>query len=145
MLTANRCHGAGIKRMPIVLNGVHIPAAARKQMMMVVDVELSPKRPELVIAYYAVLAAGGVVTTVNPMATGAELAGQLRSSGARWMVTTPELFERDACDAAAAAQLREVFLFEELLNFVADRVSPHKRMRIVEFIDEIPALIASAR
>lgn len=71
----------------------------------------SPNRPEFVIAYYATLAAGGVVTTVNPMATAAELAGQLRSSGARWMVTTPELFEQKAGDAAAAAQLREVFVF----------------------------------
>ena len=71
----------------------------------------SPNRPELVITYYATLAAGGVVTTVNPMATGAELTGQLGSSGARWMVTTPELFERKAGDAAAAAQLREVFVF----------------------------------
>ncbi|HJT04681.1 MAG TPA: AMP-binding protein [Pseudonocardiaceae bacterium] len=71
----------------------------------------SPNRPELVIAYYATLATGGVVTTVNPMATGAELTGQLGSSGARWMVTTPELFERSAGDAAAAAQLREVFVF----------------------------------
>ncbi|HXT44278.1 MAG TPA: AMP-binding protein [Pseudonocardiaceae bacterium] len=76
----------------------------------------SPNRPEFVITYYAALAAGGVVTTVNPMATAAELAGQLRSSGARWMVTTPELFERKVSAAAAAAdtaaaQLREVFVF----------------------------------
>lgn len=69
----------------------------------------SPNRPEFVIAYYAALAAGAVVTTVNPMVTRAELAGQLRDSGARWMVTTPDLFENKARDAAA--QLREVFVF----------------------------------
>jgi acyl-CoA synthetase (AMP-forming)/AMP-acid ligase II len=55
------------------------------------------------------LAAGAVVTTVNPMATAAELAGQLRNSGARWMVTTPELFEHKASDVAA--RLRRVFVF----------------------------------
>jgi acyl-CoA synthetase (AMP-forming)/AMP-acid ligase II len=71
----------------------------------------SPNRPEFVIAYYAALAAGGVVTAASPMATGADLAGQLRSSGARWMVTTPELYEQKASDAATAAQLREVFVF----------------------------------
>ena len=71
----------------------------------------APNRPEFVIAYHAVLAAGGVVTAASPMATGADLAGQLRSSGARWMVTTPELYEQKAGDAAAAAQLREVFVF----------------------------------
>lgn len=70
----------------------------------------SPNQPEFVIAYYAALAAGAVVTAVNPMATGADLAGQLHSSGARWMVTTPELFEK-AGAAAVAVQLREVFTF----------------------------------
>jgi acyl-CoA synthetase (AMP-forming)/AMP-acid ligase II len=69
----------------------------------------SPNRPEFVITYYAALAAGAVVTTVNPMATAADLAGQLRSSGARWMVTTPELFEQKTSDAVA--RLREVFVF----------------------------------
>jgi acyl-CoA synthetase (AMP-forming)/AMP-acid ligase II len=71
----------------------------------------SPNRPEFVIAYYAALAAGGVVTTINPMVTAAELGGQLNSAGARWMVTTLELFELTARDAAATAQLREVFVF----------------------------------
>jgi acyl-CoA synthetase (AMP-forming)/AMP-acid ligase II len=71
----------------------------------------SPNRPEYVIAYYAALAAGAAVTTVNPMVTEAELGDQLRTSGACWMVTTPELFEEKAGHAAAGAQLRKVFVF----------------------------------
>jgi acyl-CoA synthetase (AMP-forming)/AMP-acid ligase II len=69
----------------------------------------SPNCPEFVIAYYAALAIGGVVTTVNPLATGGDLANQLRSSGARWMVTTPELFQRKASDVVA--RLQKVFVF----------------------------------
>ena len=36
----------------------------------------SPNCPEFVIAYYATLAVGGVVTTVNPLATAADMANQ---------------------------------------------------------------------
>lgn len=71
----------------------------------------SPNRPEFVIAYYAALAAGAVITTVNPVTTGRELTRQLRHSDTRWMFTTPELFTQKAGVAAASAGVREVFVF----------------------------------
>lgn len=71
----------------------------------------SPNRPEFVIAYYAAAAAGAVITTINPMATGSDLARQLEHAGARWLVTTPELFEEKAGRAAEAVGVRAVFVF----------------------------------
>lgn len=71
----------------------------------------SPNRPEFLIAYHAALAAGAVVTTAAPMAIEAELLRQLRHSGSQWMITTAELFEQKAAQAAAAAGVREVFAF----------------------------------
>lgn len=71
----------------------------------------SPNRPEFVIAYHAALAAGAVITTVNPVATGPELTRQLQHSDTRWMFTTPELFQQKAGDAAASARVYEVFVF----------------------------------
>jgi acyl-CoA synthetase (AMP-forming)/AMP-acid ligase II len=71
----------------------------------------SPNRPEFVIGYYAALAAGAVITTISPVATGPELTRQLQHSGARWMLTTPEVFEHTVGKAATAARVREVFVF----------------------------------
>ena len=48
----------------------------------------SPNCPEFAVAYYAAVAAGAVVTTVNPLAPPGEIARQLLQSGARWLVTT---------------------------------------------------------
>jgi acyl-CoA synthetase (AMP-forming)/AMP-acid ligase II len=69
-----------------------------------------PNSPEFAIAYYAALSVGAVVTTINPMATPADVAGQLEHSRARWLVTTPELLEKSAL-AVAVAGIEEVFVF----------------------------------
>ena len=52
----------------------------------------SPNGPGFVIAYLAALAAGALVTTVNPLAPAADLTRQLAVSGARWLVTTAAQF-----------------------------------------------------
>ena len=69
-----------------------------------------PNSPDFAVAYYAALSVGAVVTTINPMATAADVAGQLEHSRARWLVTTPELFEKSAL-AIAVAGIEEVFVF----------------------------------
>jgi acyl-CoA synthetase (AMP-forming)/AMP-acid ligase II len=69
-----------------------------------------PNSPDFAVAYYAALSAGAVVTTINPMATPVDVAGQLEHSGARWLVTTPELLEKSAL-AVAVAGIEEVFVF----------------------------------
>jgi acyl-CoA synthetase (AMP-forming)/AMP-acid ligase II len=67
----------------------------------------SPNSPEFVVAYLAALAAGAIVTTVNPLAPPAEVARQLAHSGARWLITAPGLF---ADTAEATAGIREAFV-----------------------------------
>jgi acyl-CoA synthetase (AMP-forming)/AMP-acid ligase II len=69
-----------------------------------------PNSPDFAVAYYAALSVGAMVTTINPMATPAEVAGQLEHSRARWLVTTPELLEKSAL-AVAVAGIEEVFVF----------------------------------
>src|SRR5271165_7395833 len=43
---------------------------------------LAPNIPEYPIAFHGAVSAGGAVTTLNPLCTAGEIAGQLRSSGA---------------------------------------------------------------
>jgi acyl-CoA synthetase (AMP-forming)/AMP-acid ligase II len=71
----------------------------------------SPNCPEFAVAFYAALAAGMLVTTVNPLAPAGDIARQLAHSGARWLVTTAELAEASVGEAAAAAGVRETFVF----------------------------------
>ena len=49
-----------------------------------------PNVPEFATAFYGVLAAGGVVTTLNPLYTSDEIAHQLEDSGAKYLVTLPQ-------------------------------------------------------
>ena len=51
----------------------------------------SPNSPDFAVAYYAALAAGALVTTVNPLAPAGDIARQLTQSGARWLITTAAL------------------------------------------------------
>jgi acyl-CoA synthetase (AMP-forming)/AMP-acid ligase II len=69
-----------------------------------------PNSPDFAVAYYGALSAGAVVTTINPMATPADVARQLEDSRARWLVTTPELLEKSSL-AVAVAGIEEVFVF----------------------------------
>jgi acyl-CoA synthetase (AMP-forming)/AMP-acid ligase II len=69
----------------------------------------SPNCPEYVVVFFAVAWLGGVNTTVNPTYTADELAGQLKDSGARFLVTVPAILER-AKEAAARAGVEETFV-----------------------------------
>ncbi len=69
----------------------------------------SPNSPEFAVAYYGALAAGALVTTVNPLAPAGDIARQLTHSGARWLITTAALALGSAAAAAAAAGVRETF------------------------------------
>ena len=61
---------------------------------------------------------GGVNTTANPLLTAEELASQLTDSGARMLVTMPELLDK-ATAAAERAGLEEVLVYGE-----AERAPP---------------------
>ncbi len=73
---------------------------------------LSPNLPEYVIAFHAVASLGGVVTTVNPLYTVAEVARQLKDSGARFVVTVPP-FLATTREAAAQSAVEEIIVFGE--------------------------------
>jgi acyl-CoA synthetase (AMP-forming)/AMP-acid ligase II len=73
----------------------------------------SPNGPEFVVTCYAAALAGAVITTMNPLATGGEMAAQLAAGGARWLVTTPDVLLDKAKQAAAEAGVRETFVYGE--------------------------------
>ena len=75
----------------------------------------SPNIPEYAVAFFAVATAGGINTTVNPLYTVPELHGQLRDSGARWLVTIPA-FVGNALEAAQDTSVKEIFVFGEAEN-----------------------------
>jgi acyl-CoA synthetase (AMP-forming)/AMP-acid ligase II len=74
-----------------------------------------PNVPEFATAFYGVLAAGGVVTTLNPLYKSDEIAHQLEDSGAKYLLTLPQLFDK-AATATAKLKLREIFVVGETLG-----------------------------
>lgn len=72
----------------------------------------SPNVPEYAVAFLAVASVGGAVATMNPLFTAEELAGQLRDSGARYLLTTPPS-SGTARAAANVVGVREIFAFGE--------------------------------
>ena len=71
---------------------------------------LSPNLPEYAVAFYAVVSLGGIVTTINPICTAAEVSKQLKDAHAKFLLTVPQLIERAAA-VALESNIREVFVF----------------------------------
>ena len=69
----------------------------------------SPNIPEFALAFYGIAAAGGVVTTINSLATEEDIAQQLSDSRARLLITVPPFLDR-AMPAAHKAGVEEVFV-----------------------------------
>ena len=78
----------------------------------------APNLPEYAVAFHAVATVGGINTTANPQLTVEELSSQLKASGARLLVTVPELLE-NATTAARQAGVEEIFVYGE-----ANRATP---------------------
>jgi acyl-CoA synthetase (AMP-forming)/AMP-acid ligase II len=72
----------------------------------------SPNVLEYAVALHGAIAAGGAVTTINPMATAHELANQLNDSRAVYLVAAPALLP-NALQAAEWSHVRETFVFGE--------------------------------
>ncbi|HYY42223.1 MAG TPA: AMP-binding protein [Pyrinomonadaceae bacterium] len=70
----------------------------------------SPNLPEYGVAFHAAALCGAATTTVNPLYTPAELAGQLNDAGARFIFTVPQLLPAVESIMADTA-LEQVFLF----------------------------------
>ncbi|MFJ9518679.1 AMP-binding protein [Kitasatospora sp. NPDC101801] len=84
----------------------------------------SPNTIAYPVVFYGATRAGATVTTVSSLSTAAELAGQLRDSGARWIVTIA-LFLPVATEAAAALAA-EGSPIEEI--FVCDQAEGHRSL-----------------
>ncbi|MFD8388437.1 4-coumarate--CoA ligase family protein [Streptomyces sp. NPDC059680] len=80
----------------------------------------SPNTIAFPTAFYAATRAGASVTTVHPLATPEEFAGQLGDSGARWIVTVSPLLETARRAAELAGGIREIF--------VCDSASGHRSL-----------------
>ena len=72
----------------------------------------SPNLPEFVLTFHAATLLGGVVTMVPPLFTDDEIKTQLRDSGAKFLVTIPQLIAR-AREAAAAGKIEKIFVIGE--------------------------------
>jgi acyl-CoA synthetase (AMP-forming)/AMP-acid ligase II len=69
----------------------------------------APNVPDYAVAFHGVAAVGGAVTTINSMGSIDDIAGQLRATGARFMLTVEPFCDR-ALPAAAQAGVETVFL-----------------------------------
>ncbi len=72
----------------------------------------SPNTLTYPLAFHGVAHAGGVVTTVNPLYTSAELASQLRDAGARFLVTLGPFLDKAREAAEQAGGIEEIFTFD---------------------------------
>ncbi|MFF8095954.1 4-coumarate--CoA ligase family protein [Streptomyces sp. NPDC016675] len=70
----------------------------------------SPNTVAFPLAFYAATRAGASVTTVHPLATAEEFAGQLGDSRARWIVTVSPLLDTARRAAALAGGVQEIFV-----------------------------------
>jgi acyl-CoA synthetase (AMP-forming)/AMP-acid ligase II len=82
-----------------------------------------PNSIEFCLGWFAALAAGAAVTTLNPVCTEEELIGQLRQVRARWLVSTAVLFEEKVGRCARAAGIAESFVVSTPGGVVAGAIS----------------------
>jgi len=69
----------------------------------------APNSPEFALAFYGTVAAGGIVTTINSLATALDITTQLRDARARVLVTVEPFLDR-ALPAAERAGVEQVFV-----------------------------------
>jgi acyl-CoA synthetase (AMP-forming)/AMP-acid ligase II len=105
----------------------------------------SPNTIAFPTAFYAATRAGASVTTVHPLATADEFAGQLRDSAADWIVTVSPLLETARTAAERAGGVREIFVCDSapghrsLIDMLATTApEPHVDIDPVEDIAALP-------
>jgi acyl-CoA synthetase (AMP-forming)/AMP-acid ligase II len=69
----------------------------------------SPNSIEYAVTFHAVSLLGGIVTPANPLCTSQELAGQLKDSRAKFLLTTSELMEKSV-EASKNSEVKEIFV-----------------------------------
>ena len=73
----------------------------------------APNSIEFVVAWFAASSVGATVTAFNPTSTQEEITQQLKLAGARWLVTTGQLYEKKLRAAAEASGIAESYLIGE--------------------------------
>ena len=95
----------------------------------------SPNTVEYPIAFHGAALAGGVVTTVNPHYTAAELASQLRDAGARFLITASASMEKALEAAEEAGGIEEIFSFDD-----APGATPFSALKDSPELAEVPEI-----
>lgn len=105
----------------------------------------SPNTIAFPTAFYAATRAGASVTTVHPLATPEEFAGQLRDSAARWIVTVSPLLDSARRAAELAGGIQEILVCDSapghrsLIDMLASTApEPHIDLDPVEDIAALP-------
>jgi acyl-coenzyme A synthetase/AMP-(fatty) acid ligase len=70
----------------------------------------APESPDLALTKYAISSVGAVQVTLSPMSSRRDLYAHLCGSGARWLVTTRDLFEQKLEVAARPTAVMQTFL-----------------------------------
>ena len=72
----------------------------------------SPNLPEYALAFHAAATLGVATTMVPPLFTDEEIIKQLRNSGAKYLLTIPQLMEK-ASEVAQASGISKIFVIGE--------------------------------
>jgi acyl-CoA synthetase (AMP-forming)/AMP-acid ligase II len=105
----------------------------------------SPNTITYPVAFHGTAWAGGVVTTVNPTYTAAELASQLRDSGARFLITLGPFLDKAREAAEDTGGIEEIFTFDGTADstpfaelMAADELVDRPRIRAAEDLVALP-------
>jgi long-chain acyl-CoA synthetase len=115
---------------------------------------LFPNCPQMVIAYYGTLRAGGVAVSISPLSSANELKYQLNDSGARAIVTLSKFYPlvtdvapRTGCRRIIVTNIKEYFppLLRLLFTLFKERREGHRLPAAARAgIESFAALLASA-
>jgi acyl-CoA synthetase (AMP-forming)/AMP-acid ligase II len=98
---------------------------------------MAPNTPEYAVVFHAAAMAGGVVTTINPAYTEAEVRNQLQDCGARVLVTVPPLAET-ASRAGAGTKVAEIYVLGEVPAADAQPLSSLSGAPLAEHVPVTP-------
>lgn len=112
-----------------------------------------PNCPQVVIAYYGTLLAGGIVVMTNPLYVERELAYQLQDSGAKIMITLDQFYskvqnvaEETMIEHTIVTEIPDYlpFIKKILYPFAAKKQGPLPQIEYSRSVHSFTALLASA-
>jgi acyl-CoA synthetase (AMP-forming)/AMP-acid ligase II len=97
-----------------------------------------PNCPEYIIAFQAIASIGAINTTSNPLYTTTELLYQLHDSGAKYVITIPQLLDTVKTAAAGVPSettgVRDIFVLGEASGAFLTQAAPQAKLE-VESVD----------